>query len=38
MDQLAAGCASDGGYKGFFVSPLKVSGGSGSPPNAFAIK
>ncbi len=36
---LAADCAEDGVYEGFFVSaPLNVAGGTGSPPNALVIK
>lgn len=36
---LAADCASDGVYEGFFTSaPLNVQGGTGSPPNALVIK
>ena len=36
---LAADCASDGVYEGFFVSaPLNIAGGTGSPPNALVIK
>jgi kynurenine formamidase len=37
--KLAADCASDGVYEGFFASaPLNVQGGTGSPPNALVIK
>jgi len=36
---LAADCAKDGVYEGFFVSaPLNIAGGTGSPPNALVIK
>jgi kynurenine formamidase len=36
---LAADCAGDGVYEGFFVSaPLNIAGGTGSPPNALVIK
>lgn len=39
LDALAADCARDGVYASFFVSaPLHVRGGTGSPPNALAIK
>ena len=38
-DALAADCARDGVYESFLVSaPLNVRGGTGSPPNAIAIK
>lgn len=37
--RLAADCAGDGVYEGFFASaPLNVRGGTGSPPNALVIK
>jgi kynurenine formamidase len=36
---LAADCANDGVYEGFFASaPLNIQGGTGSPPNALVIK
>jgi kynurenine formamidase len=36
---LAADCAADGVYEGFFASaPLNILGGTGSPPNALVIK
>lgn len=36
---LAADCAQDRVYEGFFVSaPLNIAGGTGSPPNALVIK
>ena len=39
LTQLAADCASDGVYEGFFSSaPLNIQGGTGSPPNALVIK
>lgn len=39
LDKLAADCANDGAYTGFFTSaPLNVPGGTGTPPNALFIK
>ena len=39
LDHLADDCAADGVYESFFASaPLNVRGGTGSPPNALAIK
>jgi kynurenine formamidase len=39
LTHLAADCAEDGVYESFFVSaPLNIEGGTGSPPNALAIK
>lgn len=39
LDSLAAACASDACYSGFFTSaPLNVRGGSGSTANALAIR
>ncbi|MGD9894506.1 MAG: cyclase family protein [Dehalococcoidia bacterium] len=39
LEDLAADCAEDGVYEFFLTSaPLNMPGGSGSPPNALAIK
>ena len=39
LEALAADCARDGRYAGFFTSsPLHLRGGVGSPPNAMLIK
>ena len=39
LEDLAADCAQDGIYEFMFTSaPLNVPGGTGSPPNALAIK
>lgn len=39
LSPLAADCAADGIYEFLFVgAPLNVQGGTGSPPNALAIK
>jgi kynurenine formamidase len=39
LDALAADCAADGAYEGFFTSaPLRVRGGVASPPNAIFVK
>lgn len=39
LDPLAADCAADSVYECFFTAaPLNVQGGTGSPPNALAIK
>ena len=39
LGPVAADCASDGAYECFFTgAPLNVQGGTGSPPNALAIK
>jgi kynurenine formamidase len=39
LDALADDCAQDGVFEAFFTSaPLNIKGGTGSPPNALAIK
>lgn len=39
LDALAVDCANDGAYESLFTSaPLNIVGGTGSPPNALAIK
>ena len=39
LDALADDCARDGRYACFFTSaPLNIPGGTGSPPNAIALK
>jgi kynurenine formamidase len=39
LDALAADCAKDGVYEGFFTSaPLNIPGGTGTPPNALFMK
>jgi hypothetical protein len=39
LDALAADCAGDQVYEGFFTSaPLNVPGGTGTPPNALFLK
>jgi hypothetical protein len=39
LEDLAADCRGDGSYVMFLTSaPLDVAGGTGSPPNALAIK
>jgi hypothetical protein len=39
LDALAADCAGDRIYEGFFTSaPLNVPGGTGTPPNALFLK
>ena len=39
LSPLAADCGADGIYEFLFVgAPLNVQGGTGSPPNALAIK
>ncbi|NQY56948.1 MAG: cyclase family protein [Ilumatobacteraceae bacterium] len=39
LDALAEHCAADGTYEFLFTSaPLNIPGGTGSPPNALAIK
>ena len=39
LGPLTADCAADGVYECFFTgAPLNVQGGTGSPPNALAIK
>jgi hypothetical protein len=39
LERLAADCAEDGRYDGFFVSsPLNLPNGVASPPNATVVK